>query len=377
MARGTVGQRQVLGAVRPRRNAFRRGLTAPSLLVLLTGLALLVIALMALNEAVVSGAYTVLPEGLLLRQTHDDWLHVSYTVGRLKRHPPQQPAVYLIGGSSTRECFVSEGTLADQIRTAGGSDVEVHALASNNEHFGTDLAIVDNLPRTPGVVVICIGVERFVYGPERTERQIGGRPLLIWSAALKDYVSDRFGRHRWAASIVPGLIDYGLTWADWRAFRALRGRPAIVAFEDHFYTQADVESDAHKRRFVERWLTHRGRPGGEFDRVFDYNADLLEQTVALARQRGFEVVLLENPLNTEIVGHDFDRLLAQYRPLCAELARRYGARYVDPNLQTDLHSSDFRDLTHLVPSGRVKFQRAMADVLAPSTSGLQPARPAP
>lgn len=356
-----------------RGSQLRRGLGDPHILVVCLALLLVAGGLLTLNWLVVSGHATALPESMLLRDPRDDWLHVSYRVGQLKTAPPDRPAVYILGGSATRESFVGERSLARAIAAGNGGDVVVHELASNNQEFGSDLAIVDNLPRTSAVVVIGVGMERFVHGPDATERQLSGRPLLLWSPELKRVFLDETGRGGRTFTILPGIADYAVTWAHWRLHRLLIDKPVRVRFKQHLYDRAMAYSDDRKHEQVTRWLEHRGRPGGQFFRVFSYNAALLEQTVALATARGFSVMLVENPLNTEIVGDSFNHLIGRYRPLCIDLARRYGAVYVDFLPQADLRSTDFRDLTHMLYPGQVKYERQLAAALAPLTAPLAPA----
>lgn len=353
-----------------RRRQIARGLTCPSLLIVVAAFVAALAASTAAQWLIVSGHATAIPESLLLRDPRDDWLHVSYRVGQLKTDPPDTTAVYVLGGSSTRESFVGERSLAAAIADEGGGGVVVHELASNNQEFGGDLAIIDNLPTTPGVVVIGVGMERFVHGPRATERQVGGRPLLIESQALREFLDDQTGHDGSRFSIAPGMADFVVTWAHWRIHRLRLGKPVRVRFRQHLYTRSMAFSDRRKREQVERWLEHRGRPGAQFDRVFPYNAAALERTVALARSRGFDVVLVENPLNLEVVGSRFDRMRARYRPVCRDLAARYGAAYVDFVPDAALCSSDFRDLTHMLYPGQVKYQRELARVLAPRVAEL-------
>jgi hypothetical protein len=311
------------------------------------------------------------PESLLLRDPRDDWLHVAYEVGRLKTDPPDEPAVYVLGGSSTRESFVGERSLADRIAAAGGGDVAVHELASNNQEFGGDLAIIDNLPQTPAIVVIGVGMERFVHGRRATERQVGGRPLLLASPALRTFLEKQTGDSEGRLSIAPGMADFAVTWVHWRLHRLRLGKPIRIRFRQHLYTRSMAYSDDRKRDQVTRWLEHRGRPGAQFDRVVDYNAAALESAVALARERGFDVILAENPLNLEIVGASFDRMQGRYQPLCRGVAARHDATYVDFVAAAGLRSSDFRDLTHMLYPGEVKYEAELARVLAARLSELR------
>lgn len=349
---------------------LRCGLGDPHVLVVFVALVLVTIGLLGLNWLVVSGHATILPESILLRDPRDTWLNVSYRVGKLKISPPDRPAVYMLGGSATQESFLGEESLTKAIAADGGGGVKVYQLASIKREFGSDLAVIDNLPRTPGVVVIEVGMPRFVHIQAATENQLAGKPLLLWSPALKDFLVDQTGHGRFAFTILPGIADYAVTYAKYRLHRLLNGRPLRIRFQRHLYTRDQTLGTARKRALVRHWMANRGSPGGQWDRVFPYSAALLERCVALARERGFEVVLLEGPLNTEIVGDRFDRMIWRYRTFCDDLAQRYGATYVDFLPQADLRSSDFRDLTHMLYPGQIKYQRELAAALAPVTAPL-------
>ena len=214
-------------------------------------------------------------------------------------------------------------------------------------------------------------MERFVHGPRATERQVGGRPLLLESPALRAFLEEQTGSSGSRLSIAPGIADFAVTWAHWRLHRLRLGKPVRIRFRQHLYTRSMAFSDDRKRDQVTRWLEHRGRPGAQFDRVVAYNAAALESAVALARERGFDVVLVENPLNLEIVGTSFDHMQKRYRPLCRDVAARHDAAYVDFVAAAGLRSCDFRDLTHMLYPGEVKYEaraRAPARGAAPAAS---------
>jgi lysophospholipase L1-like esterase len=116
---------------------------------------------------------------------------------------------------------------------------------------------------------------------------------------------------------------------------------------------------------VTKWNTSR-RP--VFEQNLDANLQMLEALLAQARERGVRVVLLELPLNEEIVGDSFDDSQRQYQEPVTALAREYGAPYLDLNQTVDIPSRDFQDLSHLIAPGRAIWQHALAKELAPLLS---------
>jgi lysophospholipase L1-like esterase len=86
--------------------------------------------------------------------------------------------------------------------------------------------------------------------------------------------------------------------------------------------------------------------------------------LAQAKARNVKVVLLELPINGQIVGDSFAASQQAYQQPVKALADKYGYPYFDLNRQTDIPSRDFQDLSHLIAPGRVIWQHALAKELA-------------
>ena len=78
------------------------------------------------------------------------------------------------------------------------------------------------------------------------------------------------------------------------------------------------------------------------------------------------MVLEELPENREIVGDAFDALQGRLPAARRRSRRRKGAFYVDFVDDLGLVNEDFRDLTHLVESGRAKWTEGLAEALCPA-----------
>lgn len=347
------------------RRAFARGLSNRSLLAPAAGLAAAVLALAGLQWFVTSGAFTIVPQAHVLRLSTDDWGRVSYQVGLLKRDPPRHTPVYLLGGSNVRESVPSQGSLATALEQRAGIPVAAYDLGSNDQTLGETLAIIDNLPRTGGLVVIGVNQTRLSYSPEQVKREVAGRQIVVLSPALARFMARHGDRLRYPQTIVGGILSYLASYVQTHSADLFRLRLPTTRFELHRVGQAQVFTVHQKQSMATVYLRRDGHTRGAFDRYFSFNAALLDATVRLARQRGFTVALLEPPENRDIVGSRFDRLKAIYQPFCRTLAARDGAHYVDFVDRVGLHNSDFRDLTHLVPSGRGKWQEGLVAALAP------------
>lgn len=353
-------------AAATRRSAVGRGLADPNPAVVAVGLLLLLGMLLALQWAFTSGFFTRVPEARFLRTRRDDWGHVTYEVGRLKRQPPAKLPVYLIGGSNVREQIQTADTLEAAILAHCGAEVKVVDLGSTNQHFGESLAIVENLPEGPGVVVVGVNQTRFAYAPDVVGVQVKGRELLLRSPALRRFVADNGGPGAYQYTILPGIFNYLSGWIQKNQDALRSGGLPLNRYLPHRYFQDHVWSPAEKRARVDLWAGNRGAPGGDFDQNYAYNADLLEALTKVADERGLTVVFEELPENREIVGDAFARNKDVYQPLVDDLARRKGAFYADFDDDLGLVNEDFRDLTHLVETGRAKWTEGLAEALCPA-----------
>jgi hypothetical protein len=345
--------------------AFRRGFRNRSPLVLVAAAILLVPALLGFQWLFTSGVWTVVPLDAALRNREDSFTYISWMVGKARQDQPGTPGLYLLGGSSARESIVSGDALAAEIAALGGPRVAAYDLGSINQNFAQSMTVVDSAPDTPAWLLVGVNLGRFTATREQNAVQAEGRELLLESGGVQDFVSSEWGLQEYAYTILPGIWAYITDWMRAHGGRLLEGDPPSTEYELHRYSAQTRRSDGQKRRLVKKWNTSR-KP--VFEQNLDANLQMLEALLAQARERGVRVVLLELPLNEEIVGDSFDDSQRQYQEPVAALAREYGAPYLDLNRTVDIPSRDFQDLSHLIAPGRVIWQHALAKELAPLLS---------
>ena len=317
----------------------------------------------ALQRHIVDGTIVkTVSQGRFIIGEKDDAGYISWQVANLKHAPPARPAVYLLGGSSMRECIPSAASLSDAVKARCETRPAVKMLASSVQDYARALAIIDNLPAARGGIVV-LGVHHAQFASPRgsAKDELKGIDLLMKSPALRDFVARRLGGHP-TNNLREGLRIYLNEYRARRDAEPFRGR--AVAYHQHRYSSAHIWSNGAKRWRLDYWLEGKGRPGGEFDTYFAFNAACLTECVKLARARGFEVLLMECPQNAFIVKDAFDRYKKKYRPLCTTLVDEQDAHYSDLNQTAGLTNMDFRDLYHLVEPGRAQWQPKLADALA-------------
>ncbi len=340
---------------------FKRGFRNHSPFVLLVAALLLVPALLGIQAVFTSGAWTRIPLDRCLRNPEDSFTYVSWTVGSVRRQPPGTPALYLLGGSSARESIVSGDALAAEIEDLGGPRVAAYDLGSINQNFAESMAVVDTVPDTPAWLLVGINLGRFTATREENAQQVEGRELLLRSADLRRFVTEEWGLEKDQYTILPGIWSYLTDWARAHGRRLLAGEPPSTEYELHRYSEETARSRRKKESLVTFWNETRYPV---FEQNLEPNLQMLEELLRSARERGVNVVLLELPLNEEVVRGRFDRAQKQYQRPVTGLAREYDVPYVDLNESVRIPDSSFQDLSHLVEPGRVIWQHALAKELA-------------
>ena len=334
-----------------------------------------VVVIFAVQGLLFGGGLTTVDEGRLLRITHDDYVHVSVRVQELRKDPPATRTIYLFGGSGTMECFVSEASLAVAVSRESGQHVQVVSLAAHQESMAMSLVLVDNLPSGPATLALGLAPIRVTGAPERDAELLSGKTLLVRSPRLAALAPRYFGKKPPSTGAIPGLFDYVGSYLKERAAgKALWGTPII--YETHYYPWgAKGHLPLGKRRNVLHVLEKDVKL---YRKYADYNFAMLEEILKLADERGFDVVLYDQPLNASAAGPDWNGVVPAYRKRARELAERYAVPYLHIERGVKLRDDDFADLFHLLAPGRLKWQPEMARALAsalPASYGSMAAAP--
>jgi len=342
-------------------SSFRRGLRNRNPLVLVVALALLVPALLGIQSYFTSGAWTAIAAQRWERNSTDDYMFVSWTVGHLKEHPPKQPLAVLLGGSSGREALVSGPSLAAEVKADGGPGITAYNLSSRMQRYAQSWAIVDNVPDTPTTVLVGVNLGRFTTSPESNYNQVIGRELLLKSDSLRRWVIAHSGEHQHSYTILPGIFSALTSYLQQRENALLNGKLHQKPYKVHAFDARKTLPDSEKRALVRQWLK-RYYPA--FKKVHAFDAAMLDGLVAEGKARGLDIVIVELPWNRQIIGDAFAQAMAAYQAPTRAIADKYGVPYLDFNAQLDIPSENFLDLSHLRPAGRAIWQAELARQLA-------------
>jgi hypothetical protein len=218
--------------------------------------------------------------------------------------------VYLLDGSGARECIVSNASWAAQIEDLGGPKVRARDLGNTNQTFLQDSMLVGAMPKEKALVLIGLSIGRYTGDPAEGSEGYDPGSVLASDAEV-----------------------------------------------NHHYSVSHVLSDGRKQGLLDKWLAERYPV---FQQTNAANTAELDKLVEECRSRDLHPVLLELPLNLDIVGTSLDEPRATYRAGARKIAARYDIPYLDFVADVGLVNGDFYDNMHLVEPGRLKWQKRLS-----------------
>ncbi|MBE0528560.1 MAG: hypothetical protein IH629_05095, partial [Thermoleophilia bacterium] len=216
---------------------------------------------------------------------HLDFIRVLQRIADLRADPPDEPLVCLLGGSSARECTVSNASWSDGVSTLRGYPSMAVNLGSKHRKFAEDRRLVNFLPDGTSIVFIGVNMGRFCNGR-------GDPPIVL---------PEPSGTARSSSSATRGSTRIMPNW--------------------------------RKRQIANQWMVKRWP---YFRARFRFNVRLLERVCTRSLARGQYPVIVDLPRNMDIIGHRLDRPLNMYHRECRALAKRLGIPYLQFQGRTGL-----------------------------------------
>ncbi len=360
MSEGRAGGGAARGAAPGRRASFRRGFRSLSPLVLVAAIALAALTLLGLELLVDAGIVAKVPEGQFVRHRHDDNGHVTYVLANLRASPPATPTVYLVGGSATMECFLSEESLGYDVSEAAGETVGAVSLAAHSQSFAESLALVENLPDGEALIAVGLAPMRFTNGPGDDAGLLNGEPFFLHSTRVRRLLEAEPVTTAPVDLVFPGFLRFIEGYVRERRADSI---PLLseIEYEEHYTIDGPLRTAAQKHEMA---TSDMADDRATYAAFADYNFAVLEELVALARERGFVIVFFDQPLNEHVLGPEWAGVVPSYRRRAAAIAGEYGVPYLDVAQRVELEDTDFLDVYHLVTRGRVKWQPEFARQLA-------------
>jgi hypothetical protein len=337
---------------------------------LIAGVALALTVVAGSETALRRLAFSRIPAERFNAWSHDLWSFLPHRLGKLAAEP-SGPRVFLLGSSSLFHSFFGETGLRQTVRLlGGGAPPEIVTLHLPTQNFGETLALVDNLPRGGGLVLIATSALRFRDGRREIAAAARSGHLLLASPTLARFFESKGESGTRFRFALPAFVNYLRVYLPLNRSLLAEGKlprwnlwpkreePAQLAdlaragepdtdFPPEAVPPYPPESLHH--HLIERRENYR-EP-----------AELLSLCIQRAKAKGYRVALLETPLNP-----DFRKRIAAKVAVLSALTRAIadgeGIESLDFTWRLGLAPSDFVDSVHLdrKRTGKARYHFALA-----------------
>jgi len=296
-------------------------------------------------------AFSRLPSQTFLIWTHDLWSYIPHRLGNL-RDRTDRPRVFLLGSSALYHAFYGDTGLE---KTLGPDGPEVVTLHTPTQGVMESLQIAENLPRGRGLVLFSTTPMRFRGLSDSYLEEAREGHLMLRAPTLAQFLDDR-GRPGWRFRYaLPAFVNYLRLYLPLNRRYLLEGRlPKWKSFPEKERAElaARLEKTAvpglrneppRPEPISPRDLEAHLRAKGESYRE---PFELLALAVQIARAKGYQVALLETPMNPTY-RREWGTKVAVLNELTKALALTEGIPYLDFTWRLGLNPSDFVDEVHL------------------------------
>ena len=190
--------------------------------------------------------------------------HDLQVIANLKASPPSEPVVCLLGGSSARECTISDEVWAAQVQALGATAL-TYDLGSGRPNVCRRRRLMETLPSGQFHMIVFIGI------------------------SVGSFIRPQTWRHLPASGNLSSRCRRGTSTGIARAIfcRCRRSAPWRVS----------------------GWSTKYPL----FQANFSTARMMLERLITVCKSRGLHPVLVETPRNMAIIGHTMDAPIARVR----------------------------------------------------------------
>ena len=311
-------------------------------------------------------------EPFLLRYNNDSWTHNAFEIERIKKAVSlknyEQVIIYM-GGSVALASITSDDKMSQILSERMNRKILFTSLCSSYKTFSDEIKIVEELGEVNVTIILNSEILRF---KTTNDKQLVNYLEDAKHEHLKYYFlptstetrfileQDNFEigfKHR--VRFIRSAMVFGeiLKTKVCRFFFA-RQR---FALSYHRHIVGDFKPvDAKQQAVLSKKLASMLR---NIEKVYGVNCNLFEVAIDKARANGNRVILAESPVNPLFVDQ-MEVFAPKYNKLIQGLVQKKDLTYLDLRGAAGWVPEDFRDLHHMLPSGREKFTPILAEKLA-------------
>lgn len=311
-------------------------------------------------------------EPYLLRDNADDWTHNGFEIQRIKKAASsknKKQVVIFLGGSVGVEAITTDEEMSRMLSDRLNSPVLFRSLCSSYKTFSDEIKIVEELGSLNATIIFNTEIlrfkttndkqlVRFFKETEHEHLKYYFLPTSTYSRAILEQYNIEAGIKHSVRVFRTGMI-FGeiLKKKLYRCFFSARKRVKSI----HVRHSSDGKKPVDEKR-QEALSIILNSELENIAKVYNVNYQLFRAAIGKAHSNGNRVILVDTPINP-LFDDQMEAFTLKYNQLIQDLVQEKNLAYLDLRDAADWEPEDFRDLHHMLPSGRGKYTAVLAEKL--------------
>lgn len=311
-------------------------------------------------------------EPYLLRNNADDWTHNGFEIQRIKKATSSKNnkhVVIFLGGSVGIEAITTDEEMSRMLSDRMNRPVFFRNLCSSYKTFSDEIKIIEELGSLNATIIFNTEIlrfkttndkqlVRFFKETEHEHLKYYFLPTSTYSSAILEQFNIEAGiKHRVRVFRTSTVFGEILKKKLYLYFFSARKRVKSI----HVRHTADGKKPVDEKRqkalsiILDSELENIAK-------AHHVNYQLFRAAIGKAQSNGNRVILVDTPTNP-LFDNQMEAFTPKYNKLIQDLVKEKNLEYIDLRDAADWKPEDFRDLHHMLPSGRGKYTAVLAEKL--------------
>lgn len=310
-------------------------------------------------------------EPYLLRNNGDYWTHNGFEIQRLKKaafSKKNKEMFIFLGGSVGLEAITTDEEMSRMLSDRLNRPILFSSLCSSYKTFSDEIKIIEELGSLNTTIIFNTEILRFKTTNDKQLTRFSKKtehehlkyyflPTSTYSRAILEQNGIEVGiKHRTRVFRTGMVFGEILKKKLYRFFFARERFKTIHDRHNVIGKPVDEKRQKELSTILDSMLEN-------ITKVYSVNYQLFKAAVNEALANGNRVILAETPTNP-LFDDQLETFTPKYNKLIQDLILEKNLAYIDLRDAADWQPEDFRDLHHMLPSGRKKHTVMLAEKLA-------------
>jgi hypothetical protein len=312
-------------------------------------------------------------EPYLLRKKNDNWTHNGFEIQRIKQavsSKNNKEVIVFLGGSVGLEAITSDEEMSQMLSDRLDRPVLFRSLCSSYKTFSDEIKIIEELGSLGANSTIIFNTEilrfkttndkqlvNFLKETEYEHLKYYFLPTSTSSSAIFDEHNIEVGiKHR--VRIFRTSMVFGEIFKK-KIYRFFFARQRFKSVHDRHTADSKKPVDEKQQAKLSKILDSMLEDIAE---VYKVNYQFFRAAIDKAHLNGYRVILADTPTNP-LFDDQLEAFTPKYNKLIQDLVQEDNNAYLDLRDAADWKPEDFRDLHHMLPSGREKYTAILVEKL--------------